>query len=676
MNDFTRQQSKWWWALHADFPLVGWLRRHWAMHQVNSKFNSAQAIPVLVAAADKKFGPSTLPREVPRWAIALLKCLSSREAMDEICTQAKRTGYDWLEKLVAKEGYECRRIQLAVAALLQEGWYQIALPTADDGQEWAMELVRLLEDPDEEIRTRAREAIENAPPSFVKNAFCTGIGESPSNQAARKLVQGGTEPSERGQICLSVFLTRQFDTYFVQDPEFRGLRSAYQKASPRARAQVMDIICSGELRLWDFFGTCREAPTWAVAILVSLLDNPNRSIRAKATQVIQRSERGAMQDELCRLAMEDPSGPLAQIVVRAGMRPSDQQQACLFLFVTRQLDTYFTEDSDFRKLRAAYDKVSRQVRSRVMDVVRSGDRRCQGFFGARKPLSECTDEEIRIATDSWVRDKDWQRVCKACLELPLRFSLRLFEPLRSSGWTPDDSELRGFLSSILKKAKRVSPANVAEYQRSLDEHVFDLRETRKEPKRKAGELLEAIWHQLGVDAKDYPGVIDSLIASVDSKNPIHLEISRLREELVQNGLSDSPLATALNSRERTENRKIRKLINAYNGLLSSWLYNRRFLRKDMAQTKEFISDTRILTFWPSKATVRELDEIVRLQKVPSQVNPSPYAATWKAVLDLLHTLMGYRLTTPTFEPVVVDVGEFAGEFLPTYDSKSETPDDT
>lgn len=210
---------------------------------------------------------------------------------------------------------------------------------------------------------------------------------------------------------------------------------------------------------WPVIGTRRrrkavsrlaaDSSAEAVPLLVEALGDVDEQVRTSAEAVLRGiTERDAI-DALCRAAIQDPEGTAAQICIETHKQPSDQEEACLLLFVTRQLDAYFQEDFDFQGLRSAYDRATDEVRAHVMEVVRSGDRRCLGFFGRRKPLSECSESEIMFAIESWLTHRDWPRLFQAFQELPLKYGFPLLAEFRASGWEPESDDLKSLYRGVL-----------------------------------------------------------------------------------------------------------------------------------------------------------------------------------------------------------------------------------
>ncbi|MCX6625648.1 MAG: HEAT repeat domain-containing protein, partial [Acidobacteria bacterium] len=196
-----------------------------------------------------------------------------------------------------------------------------------------------------------------------------------------------------------------------------------------------------------------DSSATAVPLLLEALGDSDAQVRATADAALRGLTERDSVDALCRIAVRDPAGAAAKICIETRKRPSDQEEACLLLFVTRQLDEYFQEDFEFQGLRQAYDRADEAVKALVMDVVRGGDRRCLGFFGRRKPLSECSESEIQLAIDAGLRHRDWPRLFRAFQELPMKHGFSLIEEFRQSRWEPEQDDLKALYRGVLSEAE-------------------------------------------------------------------------------------------------------------------------------------------------------------------------------------------------------------------------------
>jgi hypothetical protein len=365
----------------------------------------------------------------------------------------------------------------------------------------------------------------------------------------------------------------------------------------------------------------------ATTLLVEALQVAGISELATAALLDLKSS-GAI-DVLCAEATRNPQGQAAKLCLEKNYRPSDHEKACLYLFVTRQLDEYFTEDFEFQNLRLQYDRADEKLRALVMDVVRGGDRRCLPFITRpRKALHECHEEEIKLALKSCLRHKDWNRLFMACLELPGKYSFPAWERFQTSGWQPEDAALASLYKQILadsagQTAEPPSPPKATS-------GVFErwLAEGRKP------ELANA------------------------SENDL---VNRLRSATPPEGV---PIVAALAAKPKCEEAAIKAVAEN-----EHWLVRLAGLATGL--TKDIVSDSQrkdsnywvnelagaagVLEFWPSS----EPADLEKLKNAPAEA----YAGKLGAVRKVLRTIMGYRVTTGSFEELQVQAGETDAEFI-------------
>jgi len=399
----------------------------------------------------------------------------------------------------------------------------------------------------------------------------------------------------------------------------------YAKAGRRLRSR------------WPLIGTlirrraCRElaeegSPA-AVPLLVGALEDRDERVRGMAEAALRSLSGREAVDALCRLAMEDPQGRAARICLETGKRPSDPEEACLFLFVTRQLDAYFNEDFDFQNLRAAYERAEPRVKESVMAVVRSGDRRCLGFFGRRKPLRECTPAEIQLAVESALRHRDWARLFRAFLQLPLKYSFPLLEHFRKSGWAPEEEDLKLLYRNLLRESEGQAlpppsppPATSPVFERWLEEG-------------RSGEFARR-------------GEAGLLVRLNNAAPP---EGVRIVAALAGKAGSGSAAAQAV---EQSPHWLVR-LAGYATGLCRIPL-DRDAVQDTNYWVGELVRSPAVLELWPEAATPADLETL----------NAAPREA-WTGKLGaarrLLRVLLSWQLTAPELEPVVYEAGEFAPE---------------
>ena len=365
----------------------------------------------------------------------------------------------------------------------------------------------------------------------------------------------------------------------------------------------------------------------ATALLAEALEAPG--VSETAAEALRDLKLPAAIDVLCAEATRAPQGQAAKLCLEKNYRPSDHETACLYLFVTRQLDRYFKEDYEFQNLRLQYNRADEKVRALVMDVVRAGDRRCLPFITRpRKALHECTEEEIKLALKSCLRHKDWNRLFMACLELPAKYSFPAWDRFRASGWQPQDAALASLYKQILADSagQTVEPPSPPKATSGVFERW--LAEGRKP------ELADA------------------------SENDL---LTRLKSATPPEGVA---IVAALAGKPKCDEATLKAVAES-----EHWLVRLAGLATGL--TKDIVRDGQkdfnywvnelagaagVLEFWPGKATPADLE---KLKNAPAEA----YAGKLGAVRKVLRTIMGHRVTTGSFEELRVQAGETDAEFI-------------
>lgn len=353
----------------------------------------------------------------------------------------------------------------------------------------------------------------------------------------------------------------------------------------------------------------------AVGLLAGALDHADHEVAALATVALRDlgGHKTAI-DALCEVALQDPGGKAARLCLEKSYRPSDPERMCLFLFVTNQLDAYFKEDYEFQNLRLQFEKADAGIKAHVMDVVRSGDRRCLPFIvRPRKALTECTEAEIKLAIESCLRHKDWDRLFTACMELPLKYSFPALDPLRKSGWEPQSAELKSLYHQLLTDSEgqaapetRLSNATSTVFERWLARGA--------ESQFAQASKADLVQRLASVDPPE--GV--SIVAALAAKGKCSEATVRAVRDSDHWLIRLAGLATGLTKDLFTEPGKDPNF----------WV-------------NELAGAAGVLEFWPGKATPADL---VRLKTAP----PEAFVGKLGAVRKVLRSIMVYRITTDIF----------------------------
>ena len=542
---------------------------------------TAQAVPLLAEAL------RSTDADVSAIARGGLQSFDTPDAIDALCTLWVDERRAELAAIIAERGY----VAAQLGAIIQERRYVASTPLsarvlsalktgqptmAVESAEAIPVVVVALGDQDLDIKQTARVALREASAIPVVDAICAAWAKD-------RQLELGAIIQERGYV-----------------------------ASGPLPVRVLSALKTAQLEM-----ATESADT--VPLLVAALADPDETVKLVANRALRGLRDRRLVDALCRLAMDDPAGPAAPLCQQEGKRPSDPEDRALFLFVTRQLDAYFEEDDEFQNLRPAYERASEKVKSAVLDVVRSGDRRCSTFISVRsKPLAECNEREIRTAIDSTLRHQDWPRLFQMFLELPLGYGYPLLEPLRASGWSPAEAHLVSLFNEAVRawsEAPRIPPP-------AATSSVFEkwLAEGANGPLGRESET-ELVTKLEKADPPD--GV--KIVGALSTKKQL-------------------PLGTA-EKLQRNEHWLIR-LAGYTTGLVTS-------LGKEAAEdpnhwVRELAGAAGVLNLWPMKATPADLE---KLNDAPAEASVGKLGN----VRRVLRLLVAYRMTAPVLEPVVVEV---------------------
>lgn len=563
-QELKKQQKR----LHNTWPLIGgWWQRK--ASRALAQDSSAAAVPLLLEALNCEDADA---RET---ACAALRGLRKQSAIDALCRIATQEPDGAAARICVETN---KRPATAEDACR---FFQAT------GQEKAL---RYLKDPAD---------IE---------ALCKIALQDTNGLAAKICIEMGKRPA-------------------APDEAVRFYAATWQKQALGTLSEPKDVQALFRLAESDPAGlagqVCRETnkrptdPTEACRFLIAIKHEQGlRAINARADV-----------EALCRLAVVDPRGLAARICVETGKRPADPEDDSLFLFVTRQFDTYFKEDFEFQNLRAAYDRADEATRNRVMEIIRSGDRRFQGFFGVRKPLSECTDEEIRLFVDSGLRHKDWPRLFRAFLEMPLKYGFPLLNHFRTSGWEPEDAELQSVYQKSLQEGQgAVLPDTKPKATSSVFERWLNDKEKWKPRELTEARALEQLQSLTPPEAV-------SLVAAITA----------------------SPMTkTNVTETVRTSPHWLIRLAGYATGLISLSLTPDE-IKDSNYWVRELVGQNSVLEFWPVRAKPADLEAL-------TAAPPEAFVGKLGAARQVLRLLIGHRLTTGSFEEMVIEAAEFAGEF--------------
>ena len=381
----------------------------------------------------------------------------------------------------------------------------------------------------------------------------------------------------------------------------------------------------------------REDPR-VVRLVVPALRHQDERTARDARTLLESLATDKARDALCDEAIRAPHGRAAQICLRAGWRPTEEERECLFLFVTGQLDTYFAADYEFQNLRLEYERADDLLRRHILRVLRSGDRRCVRFFAQRKALAECNNLEIQVALRSFLKHRDWPRLFQAFLDLPLKYGLPVLRQLAGSGWLPPEPETRSLLSQaildlgdLIPPSPRSAPAASPIFEEWLERGRQGTRSTR--PVDELMEELEACSPVEGVE------IVGALASRVSPGSEAASSIQNHPHWVIRLAGFQTNICVPLEQPE---------------------------LKDPVYWVERIAPEHPVLQLPPGKATPALLEA---LASTPKDGWRGPIGTARK----ILQQLMAYRITTGTFEKLVVEANVDDGEFELMTEADIESP---
>ncbi|MBR6088294.1 MAG: hypothetical protein IKP86_00075, partial [Anaerolineaceae bacterium] len=142
---------------------------------------------------------------------------------------------------------------------------------------------------------------------------------------------------------------------------------------------------------------------------------------------------------------------LLKICLEYGLQPSDPSQAALFFFLSGQWDRYYASDSDYRRIRIAYEKNDPELQRRLIAVSRdSGNNawlRDVNSGSENQPSGGSLSDQHLLAA-SLIEQKEWDRLWKLLPGLPVLCMGEVCDALQQNGFSPKLPDEKAFFSDL------------------------------------------------------------------------------------------------------------------------------------------------------------------------------------------------------------------------------------
>ncbi|REJ91789.1 MAG: hypothetical protein DWQ35_13885 [Planctomycetota bacterium] len=350
---------------------------------------------------------------------------------NQLCDEWVRTRSPLLEDLMVRGDHVAEKpTAVRVLSALRCGKVDLISRVDSDG---AREVIQALDDQQEVVRQRAREAIAKL-----------------SNPEARVIVANWLCPAwaeardaEKEELVLS--------GKFVPDQPLH--------------VRVLCALKTGQIKLITDLGP------EVVEHLIEACRDADTTISEGASKALRRLRNKDSQEAFCRLVLEQADPSAMAIAKDTNYAPKDDLDRALYLFLTEQWDRYETFDFDHRLMRSVYEAADASLRGRITEKLRIAGR--TDFLTVisgrdyRSRAGEMTANEIKFVVNTLVRNQEWDRLWELVFELPLSWSIAVVRQLASTTWVPKSEDDRETLAVLASLAAEELPTSLTE----LGQHI-------------------------------------------------------------------------------------------------------------------------------------------------------------------------------------------------------------
>ena len=207
----------------------------------------------------------------------------------------------------------------------------------------------------------------------------------------------------------------------------------------------------------------KTLPNWV--LLMRFLDDPSEGNRNALSEVYKTfspderkligfccdSPESAVRSLPADLLLDYEDGTLLELCVDHGLRPSDSSREALFYFLSGQWENYYAADSDFRRIRLAYEQNDPDLQRRLIAVSReSGNNAWLRHIGSG-PEQFSGDGTLggrHLLIRSLIEQKHWDRLWGILPTAPLLCMPEICDALQTAEFRPAHPEEAAFLNEL------------------------------------------------------------------------------------------------------------------------------------------------------------------------------------------------------------------------------------
>lgn len=170
------------------------------------------------------------------------------------------------------------------------------------------------------------------------------------------------------------------------------------------------------------------------------------------------------------LAYEDETA--LDFCIKNGLRPSNSSQDALFYFLSGQWDKYYAADSDYRRIRIAYEQNDPNLQRRLINISRESGNNAwlRHINGYQEQISvDGSLSSQRLLIKSMIEQKQWSRLWTILPTVPLICIPEILNALDAAEFKPQHPEDSAFLADLNTKCRAIqNQSSIPVYQRYCD----------------------------------------------------------------------------------------------------------------------------------------------------------------------------------------------------------------
>ena len=303
----------------------------------------------------------------------------------------------------------------------------------------------------------------DASPEPIRQLYMLAVRDADPG-AAEIIRRHALEDQDPGWNCAGHLLLGRKHLLLKQDPKLQNLSDFFLRADDPLRLRLLGL---GEKML----------PNWT--LFMHFLSEPNEGNRSLLLEkygsfppeekellrycIVPEQAIASLPADIV-LRYEDPYA--SELCIRNGLRPSDPSMEALFFFLTGQWELYYAADSDYRRIRLAYEQNDPDLQRRLITAGRaSGNnawlRHVSSSAESLPHKGTLTDQRLLI--QSMIEQKQWNALWEILPNVPLLCMPDVCEALKQAGFLPADPEGAAFLkklNEVIAASRGLSPIPV------------------------------------------------------------------------------------------------------------------------------------------------------------------------------------------------------------------------